>query len=552
MTLQESIRKYALQNALQYNGTANSGSVLGKILAENVDLRKEVPRVKKEIDDIIKEVNKLGTEKIRTEIENKYPELLEKKDTKQELKFPDLPDDVAKNVISVFPPEPSKYPHIGHFKAAYINYWYAEKYGGKFVLRFEDNNPDLAKQEYVDVMLDAIKWLGLKPHSIDYVSNYMDEFYRVTEKLINSGDFYVCTCSAEKTSELRFDGLSCEHRDQPSRKNKELWLKMSEGAFKKGEVSVRIKIDMAHQNTTMRDPAVMRVATENHFRVGTKYNVWPLYDYATALTDKFENITFRARSKEFELRAELQDYIRKICNVKIPYVEEFARMNLEGVESSGRKIREMVQKGEMSGWDDPRLTTIAALDKRGFVADAIREFLISTGLSKTEATISWDVLNSINRKYIDKISNRYFFVKDPVEITIEGLPTDKKVAEADLHPDDKEKGKRKIPVGKKFYIERADFEKLKGKEVRLLHLANVNLEKKSIYTGNEISDMPKIHWVSEDNVPVKLVMNDASEHNGLAEPDFKHAKKGDHVQFERFGFVHVVTNKPLLAYYTHK
>jgi len=278
-----------------------------------------------------------------------------------------------------------------------------------------------------------------------------------------------------------------------------------------------------------------------------------MYDFGTSLMDSWENVTHRMRSKEFELRKELQAFIQKTLGFPITYIDEIARFNLEGVESSGRIIREKIASGGLLGWDDPRLTTLMALKRRGFQPEGIREFLIATGVSKTESTITWDKFESFNRRVIEPIANRYFTVFDPVEISVENSPKVTEVKEP-LHPDHPERGSRIIPVNtNKIYISKEDFEKLKGKKVRLIGLFNIILDKNSKYVDNEIvQEMPKIQWVSEKSIPVSIVMDDGTVKKGIAEPDVSRLNVNDIIQFVRFAFCRLDDKKEMKFYFTHK
>ncbi len=254
------------------------------------------------------------------------------------------------------------------------------------------------------------------------------------------------------------------------------------------------------------------------------------------------------------MRTELQQLIQKSLGLKSPYITEIARFNLKGVPSSGRIIREMIKNGELLGWDDPRLTTLIALKRRGFVPEAIREFLISTGVSKAESVLTWDMLESFNRSVIDPKCNRYFCVFNPVEIEIKNAPNIKKVR-VHLHPDFPKRGYREIPVNiKNVIISRRDFEKFRGKEIRLIGLFNIKLDKRAKFTSKEIViEMPKIQWVSEKNIPVKILMDDGNVKECLAEPEIKKLKVNDRIQFVRFGFCRLDQTKPqLIFYFTHK
>ena len=545
------IIKYVLLNAVQHDGKAYIQAVLGKILGEKPEFRNKIKELIPDIKKIVTDVNSWNKEKQETEMKKLGVTIEEKVEEKKELA--DLPNAEIGKVITAFPPEPSKYPHIGHAKAALVNYLYAEKYKGKFILRFEDTNPELAKEEYYDATIDGLKWLGIKWDKLDYTSNHIDEFYKVTEKLIKENKAYVCVCEQDKIKKNRRFMIECECRKNSVQENLELWKKMLT-TFKEGEASVRIKISMGHKNAAMRDPSIMRIIDHPHVRTGNKYRVWPMYDFATSLMDGWAGVTHRVRSKEFEMRRELQQFIQKAVDLKITYITEMARFNLEGVPSSGRQIREMIQNKELMGWDDPRLTTLIALRRRGFDPEGIKEFLISTGVTKTESMLTWEALESFNRSIIDPKCNRYFAVFDPMEIKIVDPPDTKKV-NVHLHPDFPKRGFREIPVNlNKIFISKDDFDRLKGKEVRLIGLFNVKLDKQAKFTSKEVEmKMPKIQWVSEENAPIKIVMNNGSLKEGIAESGIKKLKVDDRIQLVRVGFTRIDKTKPgIILYFTHK
>ncbi len=543
--------KHALLNAIQHSGKADVQAVLGKIISEKPKVRGEIKEIIPKIKKVVEKVNSLTLEEQQKKL-NKLGISLEKRhEEKKEL--PELPNAKVGKVITAFPPEPSKYPHIGHAKAALINFLYAKNYKGKFILRFEDTNPELAKKEYYDAIVEGLNWIGIKWDKLDYASNHIENFYDSTQRLLKEKKAYVCTCKQSEIKKSRRSMIECKCRSNSLKKNLEFWGKMLT-SLKEGEASVRLKISMSHKNAIMRDPTIMRILEYSHVRIGSKYRVWPMYDFATALMDSWEGVTHRIRSKEFEMRKEFQQFIQKSLNLKSPYITEIARFNLKGVPSSGRIIRRMIKRGELLGWDDPRLTTLMALKRRGFAPEAIKEFLISTGVSKAESILTWNMLESFNRSIIDSKCNRYFSVFDPVEIKVENVPKIKKVR-VHLHPDFPKRGYREILVNTdKIFISEQDFKKLKEKKIRLIGLFNLKLEKKAEFISKEIvMEMPKIQWVSEKNIPVTIVINDGSIKKGIAESETKKLKVNDRIQFVRFGFCRLDKVKPgLVFYFTHK
>ena len=550
--LREIILKHALLNAVEHGGKANVQAVLGKVIAEVPDAKGRISEVIKDIQSTVAEVNSTSLESQKEKIKQIGAKKIEKK-IRETSELPELPNAKIGKVVTAFPPEPSKYPHLGHAKAALINFMYAKKYKGKFILRFEDSNPELAKKEYYGEIISGLKWLGIKWDKIDYLSAHIPQYYKAVENLIKKNKAYVCMCKQEVIKQKRMDGENCEHREQGVKENLKLWKNMLK-KFKSGQATVRMKIDMQHQNTTMRDPSIMKISDLLHPRTGKKYRVWPLYDFATALMDVWEKITHRVRTKEFELRADLQQFIRSSLGFSSPVIIEMGRFQIKDTPTQGRVIREMIAKKEILGWDDPRLTTLIALKRRGFVPEAICEFLLSTGLTKAESEIEWEAIEAYNRKKIDSIANRYFVVINPKKIKISGTPKIKEVKIL-MHPDFPKKGHRKLPVDvQKIYIEDDDYKKFGERNVGLIGLFTMSLSASTKFVSKEIPyDLQKIQWVSEPYVKLKIIMPDGSMKTGIGEINMKKLKVGQLIQLVRVGFCRVdKINKGIVLYYAHK
>ena len=559
MELKKIITKYALQNAVSYNGKANPGAVIGKVLAENPELRDDIKKLSKQVNDIIKDVNKLSKKVQEDKLKDLDPGLLEKKEKKKKDIFEFLEIKEDEKISTAFPPEPSKYPHIGHAKAILLNYGLAKKYNGTFILRFEDTNPKLAEKEFYNIHLEGYKWLGVTPDKITYASDNMEEFYKYAEQLIKKNFAYVCSCPREIIKEKRFKGEECDCRYILSDENIKRWQEMFKS--KEGKYILRLKGYMQHQNTTMRDPTLMRIINHKHKRTGKKYRLWPTYDFENSVMDGIQGITHRLRSKEFEMRNELQRYIQNRLKFKETKIYEFARFNLEGVESSGRIIREKIKKKQLVGWDDPSLTTLVALKRRGFLPQAIKDFVLSTGITKAESVLTWDDLIVHNKRLLDPKCNRYFFIESPKEIKIEKAP--EQGIELRLHPEFKEKGVRKFKVQDKFYIEDEDYKELKNNKLyRLMDCLNFKKKKnKLIFDSKEYKNYKKkgdkiIHWLpkQKDLVKVEVLMPDKKIKKGLAEPLVKKLNVNDEIQFERFGFCRLDNKEKdkLKFWFSHK
>jgi glutamyl-tRNA synthetase len=553
--MEELIEKYALANALKYGGKANPGNIIGQIVKENPDAKQHIKTIQQQATAIVEAVNKLTLEEQKARLEALAPELLEKKEHKEHDLFAFLGVEQGQTLITGFPPEPSKYPHIGHAKACLANYEFAKRYGGKFHLRFDDTNPTLARKEFYDIILDNLKWLGVHPDRVDIASDNMDKFYTVAEILMKHGHVFVCDCDADLTNNLRYNGQACPHRNQPVEETLERWKQLKEGEV------LRLRIAADHKNTTMRDPTIFRVIKEPHVRTGSTYHIWPTYDFETCLMDSFQSITYRLRSKEFELRTELHNYIQNLLGYPPTKYYEFARFELEGVETQGRVIREKIASKEYVGWDDPALATLVALRRRGFTPEAIKSFILSTGLTKNNSTLTWDDLYLHNRRVLNETAKRLFFVAEPMLVKINGAP--KKHVKLNYFPSTK-KGERSFDTHEEFYLAADDFSALQpGELYRLMDCVNFIEEPEDNYqyhsddietyrqSGSRIMHfIPKEH----DAVHVEVLMPDKQVVKGLGESRVKQLHVGDIIQFERFGFCRLdsVAHGTYTFWFTHK
>ncbi len=562
-SLKDVIMKHALRNAVKYKGTANHKAILGGVLGDFPEARKDVKKTVQQIEDIVKEVNALSPEEQLKKLESLAPEVLEKKERGL---FDFLGFNKNDKVNTAFPPGPEKYPHMGHAKASLLNYMLAREYNGKFILRFEDTNPVTVKKEYYQIIEQDLKWLGIEWDERLYASDFMNMFYERAEELIKKGLAYVDKSSREEISLSREKGIACKYRDLSPEENLKLWKIMFKGEA--GSAILRLKIDLKHNNTTMRDPTIFRIMDEKHTRK-PKYRVWPNYDFQNAIMDSYSDITLRLRSKEFELRNELQRWIQEHLEIKVTKTYEFGRFNMTGVESSGRIIREKVQSGELMGWDDPSLTTIAALRRRGFLPEAIKNFVLSTGISKSESTVTWDDLIIQNRRLLDSSAKRLSAIFDPVKIFVEKTP--KKSVELHFNPNLREGG-RKIKIDGNFFISKKDFDSItQGELFRLMDCINVrkisdrfvceSIDYESFKgKGNKV-----INWLSSDNIHVHVLMPDKQLIKGIGEKHLLKLKKNEVVQLLRFGFCRIdeiqkkikldenkFNNQKVCFWFTHK
>ncbi len=549
--MDKAIEKYALENAVKFKGKANPKALIGKIMGEFTEARENPKNTMDLINKIVSNVNKLSLDSQKEKLEELAPELLEKKEKKERDIFSSLK---LGKVNTCFPPGVEKYPHIGHAKAIMVNFLLAQKQKGKFFLRFEDTNPKLVKKEFYDIMEENFKWLGINWDKIFHASDYMDLYYEMAEKLIKKDKSYVCTC--EDVQESRRLGIPCTCRSHTKKVNLDLWKEMSKE--KEGFAILRLKIDLKHQNTTMRDPTIFRIIEEKHARQGKKYRVWPNYDFQNSIMDSHIGVDIRLRSKEFELRSELQRWIQKELGIRKTSTIEFGRFNLTGVESSGRVIREKIEHGELLGWDDPSLTTIVALRRRGFQPKAILDFLLSTGITKNEATLTWDDLIMHNKRLLDEEAERYFFVEDPIEINVKNASEQK--IKLKKHPSE-DKGFREFKVKGTFIITKKDYDNIRSKElIRLMDC--LNFEKKGkelVFNSLSHKDFKGngkkiIHYLPTDNlIDVEVLMPDKTVVSGKGSKYLKKLKEGQVIQFERFGFCRLdkILKTKLIFWFTH-
>ncbi len=511
----------------------------------------------------------------------------------------DLEKGYANEIHTRFPPEPNGYLHIGSAKAIWINSMTAKKYGGKFNLRYDDTNPAREENEYVESIYEDIMWLGAEPDGgIFYGSDYFDKCYEFAVKLIKDGKAYVCDLSQEEMREYRGTltepGKESPYRKRSIEENLDLFERMKNGEFPEGSRTLRAKIDMASPNMNMRDPAIYRIVYTEHHRQGSKWCIYPLYDYAHPIQDALEGITHSLCSIEFENHRPLYNWV--VDNIgfeKKPRQIEFARINITHTVLSKRYLRELVEKGKVDGWDDPRMPTLSGLRRRGYTPEAIMEFVKRAGVAKTDSIVDLGLLEYCVRNDLNKKSLRKMAVLDPVKVKITNYPEDE-VEYFDIpnNPEDENAGTRKVAFTGELYIERDDFalvpppkfHRLKPEgEVRLMGayiikcnevildeegnvkeiLCTADLETKNNNPADGRKIKGTIHWVSSchsvsakvnlyENLFTKENLNDLEEgenyldylnpdslkvyENCKLEESLKEAKVGDKFQFVRLGY----------------
>ena len=577
-SLREDIRKIALLNAIKHDGKAQAGPVIGKILGEKPELKTKVKELSALVNEVVQEVNSLPLTEQQRLVEERWPEALVKEKIEEEKRLPPLPNvEKYTRIVTRFSPNPDCVLHLGSARAIILCHDYARIYKGKFILRFEDTDPKLKRPvpAFYDRIREDLAWLGCKPDEEYIQSDRIEIYYEYAKKLLEEGNAYVCTCQPETFRKQILAGKPCDCRSLPAEEQLERWQKMLNGEYEEGEAVYRVKTDLNHPNPAVRDWPALRVIDAKkypHPRVGSKYNVWPLYNFACGIDDHLMGVTHIIRGKEHLTNMVRQEYMYKYLGWEYPEAIHYGRLKITGASLSKSKIVQGIREGLYKDWDDPRLATFAALRRRGITPEAIRKMIIDVGPKTSDVILSWENLYAYNRKIIDQEANRYFFVHNPIELTVKNIPK-AFVARLHLHPEKPERGFREYTVkpcgsesSAKFWISKKDVETLGTTSViRLMELFNIKIESVNAYSvqASFVSESYEearkakaqlIHWVPiGDDVPCQVIMPDATTAEGIAENACKNLKPDEIVQFERFGFARVDSvNSKLTAYYAHK
>lgn len=380
----------------------------------------------------------------------------------EEIVEADLASGKYKSILTRFPPEPNGYLHIGHSKSICLNFGLAQKYGGSTNLRFDDTNPETEETEFVDSILDDVRWLGFEPANIFYASNYFQQLYEWAKVLISKGKAYVDFSSPEEVAAQKgtptTPGTPNQYRDTSPEENLALFERMKNGEFPDGHCTLRAKIDLASPNMHLRDPYLYRIKHAHHHRTGDQWCIYPMYDWAHGQSDSIENITHSVCTLEFIPHRELYDWCIRELGIFPSKQYEFARLNLSYTVMSKRKLKQLVTENHVSGWDDPRMPTISGFRRRGYTPESIRDFAQRVGIAKRENMIELSLLEFCIREDLNKRALRRFAVLDPLKVVITNYPEGQtEWLETENNPEDADAGKRQISFGRELYIERDDF-----------------------------------------------------------------------------------------------
>jgi len=538
--LDDVILKYALQNAVGYNGKANPGSVMGRVLAERPEMKANTKELNQAVMRIVKEVNALSLDKQKEKLAGIAPELLVKEKKEREFRLPDLRD-VKGEVVMRFAPNPSGPLHVGHSRVVMLTDEYVKRYGGRFINRFEDTDPARVDPEAYDMIVEDLKWLGAKVTDTYYQSDRLHIYYELAKQLLTKGSAYMCDCEPESWRALKEKSVACPHRNLPPEDMMVLWDEMFDGSFAPEEASLIIKTDLKDPNPALRDYPALRIEDTPHPRLGTKHRVYPLMNFSVAVDDHLMGLTHVLRGKDHLNNTYRQNYIFDYFGWNKPVYIHYGRVSIAGPELSTSKMSKGIREGAFTGWDDPRLGALRALARRGFRQEALREYWVRAGLNEVDVEFSWETFFSLNKDVIDPVARRYFFVADPVPMTIEGV--DHLEGKAPLHPSDKAAGVRTYSLSRPIKILISKSDAAPSMKVRLKDLCNVDIAGgKATYVGNDIAAIKQgykiIHWVPEGSVPMTVLMPDGTKATGLGEKGLLR-EAGNVVQLERFGFVKI-------------
>ncbi len=554
--LDDVIKAHAIANRIKY-GTASEKAVYGQVLAGVPEARKDAKAVSEKVARIVSEVNAMPEEALKAlgvveekAHEERIPELVLK--------------EVPQPLVMRFAPNPNGPATLGSARGMIVNSVLAKKYGGKFILRFDDTDPKTKKpmlSAYTQYVEDC-KWLNAVPDEIFYASDRIGKYYEYAETLIQSEGAYVCFCPQEEFKKLKDAGKPCPDRGRSADENMLLWKGMLKNKYKDGEAVLRIKTDITHKDPAMRDWVAFRIVDEEHPRVGLKHIVWPMLDFESAIEDHLLGTTLIIRGVDLADSEGRQRYVYDYLDWKYPKTLHWGRIRLEEFgKFSTSMIKKAIAEGEYTGWDDPRLPTLMAVKRRGITPEAIRKVMISLGMGVNDVSISMETVYAENRKILDPTASRYFFVQDPVKLSIKGAPETH--VKNPLHPGFKERGSREYILRPdasgniEVFITKTDASELAdGEVIRLMNLFNAKIKRDDSgvtaeYLAGKLLDVKKIQWVVE-HIEAALVTPDRVL-KGYCEKACETLKVNDIVQFERVGFARLdALEKMMVFYFGHR
>ncbi|WP_251344141.1 glutamate--tRNA ligase [Haloplanus halophilus] len=561
--VERAARTHALLNAVKYDSDADVGAVMGPLMGENPDFRDHADEIPGVVGSVVAEVNDLSPAERRAELEELAPEELaaiESEDEGEDHPLPDLPN-VDDGVVMRAAPNPNGPWHLGHARMPAVIGTYKERYDGRFVCRFDDTDPETKRPDLdaYDAILDAIEYLGFEPDEVLRASDRLETYYDHARELIDRGGAYTCSCPQGEFSDLKNAGEACPHREKEAEQTKREFEAMVDGNYSAGEMTLRVRTDITHKNPALRDWVAFRMIDRPHPRPeAAEYRCWPMLDFQSGVDDHLTGVTHIIRGIDLQDSAKRQRFVYDYFDWEYPEVVHWGHVQVDeyDVTLSTSTIKELIDAGELDGWDDPRAPTLASLRRRGIRGQAIVDAMIELGTSTSNVELSMSAVYANNRDLIDDDANRYFFVRDGVEVTVEGGPD---AGHPPVHPEHEERGRRDVPMSGAVLVEPADLP-APGDRVWLKGYGCVRrVDDRFEYVGDDIAavreeDVPVVHWApAEEGVPLRLRTMDGDV-TGVAEPAIADAAVDDVVQFERVGFARVDDHADdgTVAYFAHE
>lgn len=544
----------ALENAVSFKGKANPKALIGKCMPKFPEMKQQMGTFMPKLNAVVEQVNSMSLDEQTEKLLNVNPNFFEqKKEKKEPNKTDGLPklENTENGVIVRFPPAPSGHLHLGHLFGVVANYELKKKFGGKFILRFEDTNPENINIKNYEKVIEDVQWIT--DNGVDetfYQSDRLEIYYKYLRTLFEIDQCYVCQCDPETFKAYTDAKEQCPHALMKHEEQGKLF-----DEFMKGSIDgvVRARADLENKNPALRTFPLARVNKQNHARAGTKYSVWPNYNFACAIDDSLMGLTHVVRGKDLEIGEERQKMLHKALGLTSPEYFHYGRLKFEDVELSKSKLTELIESGKYSGWDDPRVPSILAYKKRGYKAEAFRKLIMALGISKRDSRITSEEyhkqLDFFNKQILEKEATRFFFVHNPKRVHIKNIGSlnfDEIILPK--HPEDKSFGNRVFEVQADYIIDSLDFNAFEvGDHLRLMHFANFKVVSKindllevefvSREYSKEFGAKRNIHFLpSGATEEAVIVMQDNSKIKGLTEK-LGNLKANEAIQFERFGFV---------------
>ncbi|MFC6824712.1 glutamate--tRNA ligase [Halopelagius fulvigenes] len=548
--VERAAEKHALLNAVKYESDADVGAVMGPLMGENPEFRPHGDEIPGIVGGVVGRVNDLPTAEKRDRLEELAPEELaelEAEEEEDETVLPDLPNAEAYDEVRMrAAPNPNGPWHIGHARMPAVIGTYKDLYDGSFIVRFDDTDPETKRPnlDAYDAILEDIEYLGFEPDDVILASDRVETYYDYARELIEKSGAYTCSCSGETFSELKNAGEACPHRDKEPETTMAEFESMVEGEYDSGEMVLRVKTDIEHKNPALRDWVAFRMVDTPHPREeAAEYRAWPMLDFQSGVDDHLTGVTHIIRGIDLQDSAKRQQFVYDYFDWEYPEVIHWGHVQVDeyDIKLSTSTIKELVEEGELDGWDDPRAPTLKSLRRRGIRGEAIVEAMVGLGTSTSNVDLSMSAVYANNRDIVDDEADRYFFVREGEVFATEGGPD---AGHPALHPDHEERGDRTVPASNGVAVESEDAPAA-GERVWLKGYGCVRREGDTlVHTDDTIKavrsgDVDVIHWApATDNVPVRMRTPDGDV-VGVAEPDFAETEVDEVVQFERLGFVRV-------------